>query len=49
MIKFTTDSTDNTDEDREDTALLALMYEREKEETFPIETTEQILNNILSK
>lgn len=38
-----------TDEDKEDTALLALMFEREKEETFPIETTEQILTNILRK
>lgn len=38
-----------TDEDKEDTALLALMFEREKEETLPIETTEQILTNILRK
>ena len=36
-------------EDKEDSALLALMYERENEETLPIETTEQILKSILKK
>ena len=38
-----------TNEDKEDTALLMLMLERENEEAFPVETTEQILNNILRK
>lgn len=38
-----------SDEEKEDTGLLALMYEREKEESFPIETTEQILNSFLRK
>lgn len=38
-----------SDEDKEETALLTLMYERDKEEAFPVETTEQILNNILRK
>ena len=38
-----------TDEEKEDTALLALMYKREKEEALPVETTEQILSNILRK
>jgi len=38
-----------TDENKEDSALLALMYKRENEETLPIETTEQILKNILKK
>ena len=38
-----------SDEDKEDTALLKLMYEREKEEAFPIETTEEILDSILRK
>jgi len=38
-----------SDEDKEDTALLSLMYERENEETFDIGTTVQILNNILKK
>ncbi|MFA5782353.1 MAG: hypothetical protein WC868_08795 [Bacteroidales bacterium] len=36
-------------EDKEDSALLALMYERENEEALPIETTERILKNILKK
>ena len=36
-------------DDKEDCALLSLMYERENEETLPIETTERILKNILKK
>jgi hypothetical protein len=38
-----------TEEEREDSALLSLMYERENEESFPIETTAQILNNLIKK
>jgi len=38
-----------TDEDKEEAALLTIMYERENEEVFPVDTTEQILNNILRK
>ena len=38
-----------SDEDKEDNALLKLMYEREKEESFSVETTEKILDSILSK
>jgi hypothetical protein len=36
-------------EDKEDSALLALMNERENEEALPIETTERILKNIIKK
>lgn len=38
-----------SDEDKEETALLALMYERVKEEAFPISTSEHILDSIISK
>ena len=38
-----------SDEDKEDNALLKLMYEREKEESFSVETTEKIFDSILSK
>jgi hypothetical protein len=38
-----------SNEDKEDTALLALMNERECEEALPIETTQKILNNIIKK
>jgi len=38
-----------SNEDKEDTALLALMNERECEESLPIETTQNILNNIINK
>ena len=33
-----------SDEDKEDNALLKLMYEREKEESLSVETTEKILD-----
>jgi hypothetical protein len=36
-------------EDKEDNALLTLMYERENEEALPVKTTERILKNILKK
>jgi hypothetical protein len=38
-----------SEEEKEDSILLALMQERESDETLPIETTERILKNILSK
>jgi hypothetical protein len=38
-----------SNEDKEDTALLALMNQREYEEALPIETTQKILNNIINK
>ena len=36
-------------DDKEDVAMLALMNDRENEETIPIETTERILKNILKQ
>ncbi|OFX33581.1 MAG: hypothetical protein COS14_03645 [Bacteroidetes bacterium CG02_land_8_20_14_3_00_31_25] len=36
-------------EDKEDRALLALMYERENEETVSVETTYRRLDNIIKK
>ena len=36
-------------EEKEDRALLSLMYERENEETIPVETTHRILDKIIKK
>jgi len=38
-----------SDEDKEETAFLTLMYQREKEEAYPISTTEHILDSIIRK
>jgi len=38
-----------SDEEKEDTALLKLMHERENEEAFSVETTENILDSLLRK
>lgn len=38
-----------TPDDKEDSALLALMNERENEEALPIETTKRILKNIIKR
>ena len=36
-------------DDKEDSALLAIMNERENEEALPIETTIDLLNKIIKK
>jgi len=38
-----------SEEDKEDSALLALMNEREDEVALPVETTERILKHIIKK
>lgn len=38
-----------SEEDKEDSALLAMMYDRENEKTLPVETTHRILDKIIKK
>jgi hypothetical protein len=38
-----------SEEEKEDSALIALMYERENEETVSVKTTHRILDKIIKK
>ena len=49
LQKFRFKSKVLTEEEKEDRALLSLMYERENEESVPVETTHRILDRIIKK